>query len=46
MLVTTEKDFVRLSTAQREGIRMLKVAAVFDDAPAMERLLDSILLRA
>ena len=46
MLVTTEKDFVRLSTAQREGIRMLKVAAVFDDAPAMERLLDSTVPRA
>ncbi len=46
LLVTTEKDFVRLSTAQREGIRMLKVAAVFDDAPAMERLLDSIVPRA
>jgi tetraacyldisaccharide 4'-kinase len=46
MLVTTEKDFVRLSTAQREGIRMLKVAAVFDDAPAMERLLASIVPRA
>jgi tetraacyldisaccharide 4'-kinase len=46
MLVTTEKDFVRLSTAQREGIRMLKVAAVFDDAPVMERLLDSIAPRA
>ena len=42
MLVTTEKDFVRLSVAQREGIRVLKVAAVFDDAPAMERLLDSL----
>ena len=45
-LVTTEKDFVRLTTAQREGIRMLKVAAVFDDTPAMGRLLDSILPRA
>jgi tetraacyldisaccharide 4'-kinase len=41
MLVTTEKDFVRLTTAQREGIRVLKVAAHFDDAHAMERLLDS-----
>jgi tetraacyldisaccharide 4'-kinase len=41
MLVTTEKDFVRLTTAQRQGIRVLKVAAQFDDAPAMERLLDS-----
>ena len=46
MLVTTEKDFVRLSTAQREGIRMLKVAAVFDDAGAIERLLDSLAPRA
>jgi tetraacyldisaccharide 4'-kinase len=46
MLVTTEKDFVRLSTAQRKGIRMLKVAAVFDDAHATERLLDSIAPRA
>jgi len=40
-LVTTEKDFVRLTTAQREGIRVLKIAAVFDDGAAMERLLDS-----
>lgn len=46
MLVTTEKDFVRLSTVQREGIRMLKIAAVFDDAHAIERLLDSIAPRA
>ncbi|HKB96610.1 MAG TPA: tetraacyldisaccharide 4'-kinase [Rhizomicrobium sp.] len=41
LLVTTEKDFVRLTTTQREGIRVLKVATRFDDAPAMERLLDS-----
>lgn len=41
-LVTTEKDFVRLTTAQREGIRVLKIAAVFDDGAAMERLLDSM----
>jgi len=40
-LVTTEKDFVRLSTGQRQGIRLLKVAAVFEDAVAIERLLDS-----
>ena len=45
-LVTTEKDFVRLSTTQREGIRMLKVAAVFDDMPAIGRLLDSLALKA
>jgi tetraacyldisaccharide 4'-kinase len=39
-LVTTEKDFIRLTTAQREGIRVLKVAAEFDDRAAMEGLLD------
>jgi tetraacyldisaccharide 4'-kinase len=43
MLVTTEKDFVRLTTTQREGMRVLKVAAVFDDAAAMDHLLDSTL---
>ncbi len=41
LLVTTEKDFVRLSIASREGIKVLKVSARFDDAAAMERLLDS-----
>lgn len=45
LLVTTEKDFVRLSTKSREGIRMLKVAAVFDDGGALERLLDSAVSR-
>jgi tetraacyldisaccharide 4'-kinase len=40
-LVTTEKDFVRLSTTAREGIKVLKVAALFDDQGAIERLLDS-----
>ena len=40
MLVTTEKDFVRLSVQQREGIKVLKVAATFDDKPAMDALLD------
>jgi tetraacyldisaccharide 4'-kinase len=42
MLVTTEKDFVRLTTAQREGIRVLKVVADFEDASALSRLLDSV----
>jgi tetraacyldisaccharide 4'-kinase len=42
LLVTTEKDFVRLSTAARDGIKVLKAVACFDDAPAIERLLDSI----
>jgi tetraacyldisaccharide 4'-kinase len=43
LLVTTEKDFVRLATAEREGIRVLKVAAEFDDRAAMEGLLDRAL---
>jgi tetraacyldisaccharide 4'-kinase len=42
ILVTTEKDFVRLTTAQREGIRVLKIAAGFDEPGAMAGLLDSI----
>jgi tetraacyldisaccharide 4'-kinase len=39
-LVTTEKDFVRLTVTQREGIRLLKAAALFDDSAALDRLLD------
>jgi tetraacyldisaccharide 4'-kinase len=45
LLVTTEKDFVRLSTEQRQGIKVLKVAARFDDTGAIERLLDSTVPR-
>jgi tetraacyldisaccharide 4'-kinase len=43
MLVTTEKDFVRMTVAERSRIRVLKVTAVFDDAGALERLLDTAL---
>ena len=43
MLVTTEKDFVRLSVAMREGIRAVKAVVVFDDAAALEALLDRAL---
>ena len=45
MLVTTEKDFVRLSVVMREGIRAVKAVAVFDDAAALEALLDRALAR-
>ena len=45
MLVTTEKDFVRLSVAMREGIRAVKAVAAFDDAAALEALLDRALAR-
>jgi tetraacyldisaccharide 4'-kinase len=38
-LVTTEKDFVRLETADRRGIAVLPVVVIFDQP----RLLDSIL---
>jgi tetraacyldisaccharide 4'-kinase len=41
-LVTTEKDFVRLTRTEREGIRAMPVRAVFDDPAALERLLDSL----
>jgi tetraacyldisaccharide 4'-kinase len=44
LLVTTGKDFVRLTTQQREGIRVLKVACAFDDRTAMEHLLDTALV--
>jgi tetraacyldisaccharide 4'-kinase len=42
ILVTTEKDFVRLTTSQREGIRVLKVTAAFDEPAILGGLLDSI----
>ena len=45
VLVTTQKDFVRLTTAQRQDIRVLKIFAAFDDTAAIERLLDSVASR-
>lgn len=42
-LVTTEKDFVRLSVAEREGIRLLKATALFGDPGALDPLLDRAL---
>ena len=42
VLVTTEKDFVRLTTSQREGVRVLKVGAAFDEPAVITGLLDSI----
>ncbi len=44
ILVTTEKDFVRLTIQQRENIRVLKISAVFDDTAAMDGLLDTALV--
>jgi len=45
MLVTTEKDFVRLSVPMREGIRAVKAVAIFEDAAALEALLDRAVAR-
>jgi tetraacyldisaccharide 4'-kinase len=45
LLVTTEKDFVRLTPAEREGIVALPVVATFGEDSGMERLLDSALHR-
>lgn len=45
-LITTEKDIVRLSAAQREGIDVLPVRAVFEDESELERLLSPLIARA
>ena len=42
MLVTTEKDYVRLTAAEREGIAVLPVHARFDDETMFAKLLDSV----
>jgi tetraacyldisaccharide 4'-kinase len=41
-LVTTEKDFVRLTPAEREDIGVLPIRATFDDEAALARLLDRV----
>jgi tetraacyldisaccharide 4'-kinase len=41
LLVTTEKDFVRLTPAERDGVNFLPIRAAFDDPAAFARLLDS-----
>lgn len=42
VLVTTEKDFVRLMVAQREGIGVLKAIAIFEDGAGLDALLDRL----
>jgi tetraacyldisaccharide 4'-kinase len=42
ILITTEKDFVRLTPSEREGIRFLPVRAGFDDMAEIRRLLDRV----
>jgi tetraacyldisaccharide 4'-kinase len=46
VLVTTEKDFVRLPPAQRQDIRYLPVRAAFEDPAALAALLDRVAPRA
>lgn len=41
-LVTTEKDFVRLTPTEREGIQALPVRAAFDQPEEIARLLDTL----
>jgi tetraacyldisaccharide 4'-kinase len=41
-LVTTEKDYVRLSAQHREGILVLPVRAIFGDQGDLDRLLDRV----
>jgi tetraacyldisaccharide 4'-kinase len=41
-LITTEKDFVRLTPAERQDVHFVPVRAVFDDPAALDALLDSI----
>lgn len=42
VLLTTEKDFVRLPCSQRQDIRYLPVRAVFDDPEAFSKLVSSV----
>jgi tetraacyldisaccharide 4'-kinase len=42
-LVTTEKDFVRLTPAEREDVRFIPVRAAFEDPAALDTLLDRAL---
>jgi tetraacyldisaccharide 4'-kinase len=41
-LVTTEKDFVRLTPAEREDVRFIPVRAAFEDRAALDTLLDRV----
>jgi tetraacyldisaccharide 4'-kinase len=42
MLITTEKDFVRLPPAQRLDVRYVPVRAAFDNPAALMALLDRV----
>lgn len=42
MLVTTEKDLVRLPPGQRQGIEVLKIRVLFDNPGLLDRLLAAV----
>jgi tetraacyldisaccharide 4'-kinase len=42
LLVTTEKDYVRMTEVEREGISVLPVRAAIDEPQALELLLDRV----
>jgi tetraacyldisaccharide 4'-kinase len=42
VLVTTEKDFVRLSPNERQGVEQLRVRVTFDEPELIDSLLDRI----
>jgi len=44
MLLTTEKDYVRLTPRDREGISVLPVIAEFDEPETLQKLLDGVAL--
>ncbi|HEX3945468.1 MAG TPA: tetraacyldisaccharide 4'-kinase [Rhizomicrobium sp.] len=46
MLITTEKDFVRLRPSQRQDVHYLPVRAAFDNPAALSRLLKQVVSRA
>ena len=46
MLVTTEKDYVRLPPAERQDIHYLPVRAAFEDSGALNALLDRVVSKA
>jgi tetraacyldisaccharide 4'-kinase len=42
LLITTEKDYVRMPDVEREGIAVLPVRAAIDDADTLDQLLDRL----
>lgn len=43
MLVTTEKDFFRLTPSERDAVHVLPIEAVFEPAQALDGLIDAML---